>query len=160
MKGLMNVDMLKKLPETDIILRPIDSKETDNILTPLVDYVPIEDFNNTIENIEATQNEKNKRILTKVKYLSKEQKRTYRLVNNKSNALNDRIDLVDKKVDMNKNNTDAKIADINIDLNDLHTHIHEKFKGMKILDIMILSGILLNFIFEIILMVIYSRGVL
>lgn len=156
----MNVDMLKKLPETDIILRPIDSKETDNILTPLVDYVPIEDFNNTIENIEATQNEKNKRILTKVKYLSKEQKRTYRLVNNKSNALNDRIDLVDKKVDMNKNNTDAKIADINIDLNDLHTHIHEKFKGMKILDIMILSGILLNFIFEIILMVIYSRGVL
>ena len=162
MKGLMNVDILKKLPETDIILRPIDSKENDDILSPIAEsiYVPVDDFNNTIENIEATQNEKNKRILTKVKYLSKEQKRTYRLVNNKSNTLNDRIDLVDKKVDMNKNNTDAKIADINIDLNDLHTHIHEKFKGMKILDIMILSGILLNFIFEIILMVIYSRGVL
>ena len=64
MKGLMNVDILKKLPETDIILRPIAESN----------YVPVDDF-----------------------------------------------------------------------------------KGMKILDIMILSGILLNFIFEIILMVIYSR---
>lgn len=153
--------MMINSPETDILLRPIDSKETDNILTPIAEsrYVPIDDFNSAIENIEATQNDKNKRILSKVKYLSKEQKRTYRLVNNKSNVLNDRIDLVDKKVDMNKNNTDAKITDINIDLNDLHTHIHEKFKGMKILDIIILSGILINFIFEIILMVIYLRGV-
>lgn len=148
--------MLINSPETDIILRPIDSKDD---IIPLVEsnYVPIDDFNSTIENIKAAQNDDNKRILTKVKYLSKEQKRTYRLVNNKSNVLNDRIDLVDKKVDMNKNNTDAKITDINIDLNDLHTHIHEKFKGMKILDIMILLGVLLNFIFEIILMVIYSR---
>lgn len=141
---------------------------------PLVEsnYVSIDDFNSTIENIEATQNDRNKRILTKVKYLSKEQKRTYRLVNNKSNALNDRVDLVDKKVDMNKTDTDAKMTDINTDLNDLHTQMkdflskiiietelnQEKFKGMKILDIMILSGILLNFIFEIILIVFYSRG--
>ena len=64
MKGLMNVDILKKLPETDIILRPIAESN----------YVPVDDF-----------------------------------------------------------------------------------KGMKILDIMILLGVLLNFIFEIILMVIYSR---